>query len=126
MGIGLEPGIGWRSAVETGHDNRRDPACRHLIVHPCSATDVLSGPVTAHDPPVLHLPDIGDGSDIIPHGIADRNPLNLIGRAEAGEVGDAELLCFLPRHLELAVFPGKPHCSCAVIDPDEHSSNPIA
>src|SRR5512136_3404116 len=87
---------------------------------------MLAGPVAAHDPPVLHVPDVSDRGDIVAHGIADGDPLDLVKRAEAGEIGNAKLLCTLPRNFKFPGFRGKPHRGGAVIDPDKHSSNPIA
>ena len=112
--------------MQAGHDNRRDPACRHFIVHPRTTADVLAGPVPAHDPAVPDLPDIRNGSDIIAHRITDGDPLDFAERTEAGEIGNAKILCFFPRDPELTILTGKPHSGGTVIDPDKHSSNPIA
>ena len=87
---------------------------------------MLSRALAADDPPVLHLANGGDGGDTVTHGIAEGNSLDLVDRAEPGECAHGEIFGSLPRKFELSGLPGKPHGSCAVINPDKHSSNAIA
>ena len=83
-------------------------------------------PLATDDPPVLDLANGGDGRNTITHGIAERNSLNLVDRAEPGECTWCEIFGSLAGKFELPFLSGKPHCSCAVINADKHSSNPIA
>jgi hypothetical protein len=111
--------------VEPRDHDCRDFAFCHNIEDPCPAADVLAGAVPAHDPPVLHFFDICDRCDVVAHGITEGDAFDLVNGTDAIEVRDGKLLCCLARDPELTIFTGKPHRGGAVVNADEHTSNPI-
>ena len=82
MGVRLEPGIRGRTAVNARDDDCGNPALGDLVKDLCAATDMLPCAVTAHEAPVLYVPDIRDLREVVAHGIGECDPFDLFNGAE--------------------------------------------
>ena len=105
VGVGLEPGIRGRSSVKPGDSDGRDAASGYFVKDPGSPANVFSRAVAAYETAVFYFTNTGDLGKIVAHGITDGNSLDLIDRADAGEIRDDKVFCSLARDPELTLSP---------------------
>ena len=87
--------------METGDDDRGNPAPCDLIKDFRTTADMFSSTVLADKPAVPDFSDIGYCRKIVAHRVTDSEPLNLLKGTKPSKIIDPEILGCFTRDLQL-------------------------